>query len=70
MLYGIFQTFNHFRKLRPKVVIGTGGYASVCALLAGKLVGAKLVLFEANSIPGRTNKLLAKLADWVATGFP
>jgi len=33
-------------------------------------LGLKLVLFEANSIPGRTNKLLAKLADWVATGFP
>lgn len=70
MVYGIFQTLKHFRKLRPQVVIGTGGYASVCALIAGKLIGAKLVLFEANSIPGRTNKLLAKLADWIATGFP
>lgn len=70
MLYGVVQAFMHFRDLRPKVVIGTGGYASVCALIAGKFVGAKVVLFEANSIPGRTNKLLAKIADWVATGFP
>lgn len=70
MLYGIVQALNHFRSLRPRVVIGTGGYASVCALIAGKIVGAKVVLFEANSIPGRTNKLLAKIADWVATGFP
>lgn len=70
ILYGAVQTFRHFRRLRPKVVLGTGGYASVCALLAGKLVGAKLVLFEANSVPGRTNRLLARLADWVATGFP
>lgn len=52
------------------MVIGTGGYASVCGLIAGKIVGAKIVLFEANSIPGRTNKLLGKIADWVATGFP
>lgn len=70
MLYGLLQALNHFRKLRPKAVIGTGGYASVCALIAGKIVGAKVVLFEANSIPGRTNKFLAKIADWVATGFP
>ncbi|MCX7642255.1 MAG: undecaprenyldiphospho-muramoylpentapeptide beta-N-acetylglucosaminyltransferase [Armatimonadetes bacterium] len=70
MLYGIVQALKHLRGLRPRVVIGTGGYASVCALIAGKIVGAKVVLFEANSIPGRTNKLLAKIADWVATGFP
>lgn len=70
MLYGIFQALKHLKNLRPKVVVGTGGYASVCALIAGKFVGAKIVLFEANSIPGRTNKLLAKIADWVVTGFP
>lgn len=70
MLYGIVQAFKHLRILCPKVVIGTGGYASVCTLIAGKIVRAKVVLFEANSIPGRTNKLLAKIADWIATGFP
>jgi len=70
MLYGIVQALKHFRGLRPKVVVGTGGYASVCALIAGKIVGAKVVLFEANSVPGRTNKLLSKIADWVAVGFP
>lgn len=70
MLYGILQALNQFRKLRPNVVIGTGGYASVCALIAGKIVGSKVVLFEANSIPGRTNKFLAKISDWIATGFP
>ncbi|MCX7968026.1 MAG: undecaprenyldiphospho-muramoylpentapeptide beta-N-acetylglucosaminyltransferase [Armatimonadetes bacterium] len=70
MLYGVVQALKQLKSLRPKVVIGTGGYASVCALIAGKIVKAKVVLFEANSIPGRTNKLLAKIADWVATGFP
>ncbi len=70
MAYGTVQALWHFRRWRPQVVVGTGGYASVCALLAGKPVGAKLVLFEANSIPGRTNKALAKLADFIATGFP
>jgi len=70
ILYGVIQAINHFRSLRPKVIIATGGYASVCTLIAGKVVGAKVVLFEANSIPGRTNKLLARISDWVATGFP
>lgn len=70
MAYGAVQALWHFRKFRPHVVVGTGGYASVCALLAGKMVGSKLILFEANSIPGRTNRVLAKLADFIATGFP
>ncbi len=69
-VYGVGQTLRFFQRLRPQVVIGTGGYASVCALLAGRLVGAIVVLFEANTIPGRTNKLLARIAHWVATGFP
>lgn len=70
MLYGIVQALKHLKVLRPNFLVGTGGYASVCALVAGRIVGAKVVLFEANSIPGRTNKLIAKIADWVATGFP
>ncbi len=70
MLYGVAQALRYFHRWRPQVVIGTGGYASVCALLAGKLAHAITVLFEANTIPGRTNKLLARLADWIATGFP
>lgn len=70
LLYGFIQALHHLQQIRPQVVLGTGGYASVCALLAGKFVGAKLVLFEANSIPGRTNKTLAKIADFIATGFP
>ncbi|MDT7898764.1 MAG: undecaprenyldiphospho-muramoylpentapeptide beta-N-acetylglucosaminyltransferase, partial [Armatimonadota bacterium] len=69
-LWGLSVALRLFRRWRPTVVIGTGGYASLCALLAGRLVNAKGVLFEANAVPGRTNKILARFADLIATGFP
>jgi UDP-N-acetylglucosamine--N-acetylmuramyl-(pentapeptide) pyrophosphoryl-undecaprenol N-acetylglucosamine transferase len=56
-------------RFRPHVVVGAGGYASVAPAVAAKLVGAKLVLLEQNAIPGRANRLLARLADEVHTQF-
>lgn len=70
LLWGLQKALRLFVRWRPKVVVGTGGYATPCALLAGKLVGAKGVLFEANAIPGRSNKALARFAHFIATGFP
>ncbi|GBC99100.1 UDP-N-acetylglucosamine--N-acetylmuramyl-(pentapeptide) pyrophosphoryl-undecaprenol N-acetylglucosamine transferase [bacterium HR17] len=70
VLYGLAQTVRLFRRWRPQVVVGTGGYASVCALLAGRMFGARCVLFEANAVPGRTNRWLARLACFIVTGFP
>ncbi len=56
-------------RFRPHVVVGAGGYASVAPAVAAKLLGAKLVLLEQNAIPGRANRLLARLADEVHTQF-
>ena len=56
-------------RFRPHVVVGAGGYASVAPAVAAKLVGARVVLLEQNAIPGRANRLLARLADEVHTQF-
>ncbi len=56
-------------RFRPHVVIGAGGYASAPPALAAKAVGAKLIIIEQNAIPGRANRLLARLADEVHTQF-
>lgn len=58
------------RRLRPLVVIGTGGYASAAVVLAAAAQGIPTLIHEQNSIPGRTNRLMARFVDRVAVTFP
>ena len=56
-------------RLRPKVVLGVGGYASSAGVLAAGALGIPWVLQEQNAIPGWTNRFLAPWADAVCCGF-
>lgn len=57
------------RKFKPDVVIGTGGYVTYPVIKAAKSLGIKSFIHEQNSIPGKSNKALAKLADKVGVSF-
>jgi UDP-N-acetylglucosamine--N-acetylmuramyl-(pentapeptide) pyrophosphoryl-undecaprenol N-acetylglucosamine transferase len=52
-----------------QAVIGLGGYASVPAILAGRLERVPVILHEQNAVAGLANKALARLASVVALGF-
>jgi UDP-N-acetylglucosamine--N-acetylmuramyl-(pentapeptide) pyrophosphoryl-undecaprenol N-acetylglucosamine transferase len=56
-------------KMRPGVVIGTGGYASAPAVIAAGILGAPVILQEQNLIPGRATVLLSRFADAVCVAF-
>lgn len=58
------------RRLQPAVVVGVGGYASGPVVMLAALLGRPTVVLEQNSIPGVTNRLLARLVDAVFTAFP
>jgi len=58
------------RQTKPDVVIGLGGFASGPGGVAAWCLGKPIVIHEQNAIPGLTNKLLAKVAKHVLTGFP
>lgn len=58
----ILQSRALIRKHRPQLVVGVGGYASGPVCLAAWLGGLPVVVMEQNSVPGFTNKILAKLA--------
>jgi UDP-N-acetylglucosamine--N-acetylmuramyl-(pentapeptide) pyrophosphoryl-undecaprenol N-acetylglucosamine transferase len=58
------------RRLRPRVVVGVGGYASVPGILAARLLRTPVVIHEQNAIPGLANKLAARLGARVAVSFP
>src|SRR5262249_5158793 len=55
--------------LRPRLVAGVGGYASVACVLAARLRRGPVVGLEQNRIPGAGDALLGRLADRVCLGF-
>ena len=55
---------------KPDVIVGTGGYASFPALLAGKLMKVPTCVHEANAMPGLTTRMAAAWADRVLICFP
>jgi UDP-N-acetylglucosamine--N-acetylmuramyl-(pentapeptide) pyrophosphoryl-undecaprenol N-acetylglucosamine transferase len=66
---GLADAFGVLRRHRPTVAFGVGGYAAGPMLLATWLRGIPNVIFEPNAEPGFTNKVLARLAKRIATGY-
>jgi UDP-N-acetylglucosamine--N-acetylmuramyl-(pentapeptide) pyrophosphoryl-undecaprenol N-acetylglucosamine transferase len=59
-----------FRRHRPQAILAMGGFTSAPPIQAGKISGAATFLHEANSIPGRANRLLSPFVDQIFVGFP
>jgi len=57
-----------FDKMDPKVVIGTGGYASAIPIKVGIKRNIPTMIQEQNSYPGLTTRLFAKKATTVFAG--
>jgi UDP-N-acetylglucosamine--N-acetylmuramyl-(pentapeptide) pyrophosphoryl-undecaprenol N-acetylglucosamine transferase len=66
---GLIQSMWVVMSERPDVVLGTGGYVSGPVSLAAVMLGRPLVLQEQNSIPGLTNRWLARIAEEVHLSF-
>ncbi|MDQ6961443.1 MAG: undecaprenyldiphospho-muramoylpentapeptide beta-N-acetylglucosaminyltransferase [Mariprofundaceae bacterium] len=58
-----------WRKQRPIVVVGVGGYASVASVLAAIICRIPVVLYEQNAIPGMVNRRLARWCQVMMLGF-
>ncbi len=69
LIKGIFEAFFWFKKHRPQVAIGFGGFASIPAIMAARLTSTPYILHEQNAVLGRANRFLAKKATIIATGF-
>ena len=65
-----WQVKRLLRKERIELVFTTGGYIAAPAILAARLSGIPAVLHEANAIPGRVTRLLARFCSAVAVGLP
>jgi UDP-N-acetylglucosamine--N-acetylmuramyl-(pentapeptide) pyrophosphoryl-undecaprenol N-acetylglucosamine transferase len=63
------RVWNVLREARPDAVVGFGGYLSAVGVVAARLSGVPAVVHEQNLIPGKANRLLARVADAVGVSF-
>ena len=69
-LKAFLRSIRIIKDFRPAWVIGTGGYITGMVVLSGRLLGCNCAIQEQNSIPGLTNRLLARIAHRVFLAFP
>jgi UDP-N-acetylglucosamine--N-acetylmuramyl-(pentapeptide) pyrophosphoryl-undecaprenol N-acetylglucosamine transferase len=67
---GIPKALYEVWRFRPDAVIGFGGYAGFCPVLAARLLGIPTAVHEQNSVPGVTNKVLGKMVKRIFLSFP
>jgi UDP-N-acetylglucosamine--N-acetylmuramyl-(pentapeptide) pyrophosphoryl-undecaprenol N-acetylglucosamine transferase len=58
-----------YRKFKPEAVLGMGGFTSTAPILAGRMRGVPTFIHESNAIPGKANRLTARLVRAVLLGF-
>ena len=66
----LYLAWRFMHRQNPSVVIGFGGFTAFAGGIAARLSGRPLLVHEQNSVAGTTNRLLAKIARRVLTGFP
>ncbi|MCW8870687.1 MAG: undecaprenyldiphospho-muramoylpentapeptide beta-N-acetylglucosaminyltransferase [Proteobacteria bacterium] len=69
VLTATWQARRFLKKEGIDVAISMGGYVAAPGGLATRFCGTRLVVHEQNSLFGMTNRILAKHADQVLTGF-
>jgi UDP-N-acetylglucosamine--N-acetylmuramyl-(pentapeptide) pyrophosphoryl-undecaprenol N-acetylglucosamine transferase len=70
ILRAVWQAMGVLRRVRPRAVLGAGGYVSGPGGIAAWLLRIPLLIHEQNAIPGMTNRWLARLAGRVLQAFP
>jgi UDP-N-acetylglucosamine--N-acetylmuramyl-(pentapeptide) pyrophosphoryl-undecaprenol N-acetylglucosamine transferase len=60
----------HFRRHRPDLVVGFGGYTSAPVVVAAVMLRIPIIIHEQNAVLGRVNRLMGKFARHIALGMP
>lgn len=70
VLRGLTSARALFKELKPRAVIGFGGYPALPALLAAVSMRLPCLVHEQNAVLGRVNRLLAPRVAAIATSYP
>ena len=76
-IFGFLRRFNDslarcraiYRTFKPQAVLGMGGFTSTAPILAGRMRGISTFIHESNAIPGKANRLTARMVRAVLLGF-
>ncbi len=76
-IFGFLKRFNDslapcrrlYAKFQPHAVLGMGGFTSTAPILAGRMRKIPTFVHESNAIPGKANRLNARMTDAVLLGF-
>jgi UDP-N-acetylglucosamine--N-acetylmuramyl-(pentapeptide) pyrophosphoryl-undecaprenol N-acetylglucosamine transferase len=66
---GLGQAWRLLRRLRPSVVLGTGGFVALPVAIAAAGLRIPLVIHEQTSVPGLANRVAARLARRVGVSW-
>lgn len=69
LFFSFLESRRRMRSARPDVFLAMGGHACAVPALAAVSLGVPLVLHEANVVPGRATRFLARFAKTFAIGF-
>ncbi len=63
------KCLNIMKEFKPDIVIGVGGYVTYPVIKAANKLKIKTFIHEQNSIPGKSNRALAKKASMIGVSF-
>jgi len=67
---GFFQSITYFILHKPDVVFCKGGFTCVPVGLAAHIFRVPLYIHDSDTVPGLTNRILARYATKILTGMP
>ncbi|WP_027723194.1 undecaprenyldiphospho-muramoylpentapeptide beta-N-acetylglucosaminyltransferase [Maridesulfovibrio zosterae] len=67
--HALVLSLKEILSFKPDAIIGFGGYAGFCPVLAGWMLGKPTAIHEQNSVPGVTNRILGKIVRKIFTSF-
>ncbi|CAG9297967.1 undecaprenyldiphospho-muramoylpentapeptide beta-N-acetylglucosaminyltransferase [Celerinatantimonas diazotrophica] len=70
IIRAVMQARSVFKKLRPDVALGMGGFASGPGGIAARMMGIPLVIHEQNAVAGMTNRWLNRFSNRSLVAFP
>lgn len=69
IIFSLIHSLIIILKYKPKMIVGTGGYASGPIMYIASVLGIPVFIQEQNSYPGLTNRILSKYAKKIFVAY-
>lgn len=69
IIKSIIFCFKLFKKEKPKLVIGFGGYVSFPGIISAKILNISTIIHEQNAVMGKANRILSIISNYIALTF-